>query len=235
MARTHLWLILLLVAANCAFVAVLHTQLPERVPTHWNMHGQADDWGSKWTFTLLMPSVQAGIAGLMLVLPLLGPLRRNMQDFRVIYGRIAVAISLMLFALSVIIGLKTAGADIPIGTAVAMVLGLSFVVLGNWFGKIRRNFYVGIRTPWTLASDYVWDRTHRLGGRLFVLAGAVVALVAPFVAEWIVFIVLMTCVLGASLWTIVYSYVCYRRHGEKDDLGTPGDPAATRSFEKGTL
>lgn len=192
--------------------------LPDRVPVHWNWRGEVDGWGPRWQITWALTGLVFGIVALTAGLPMLGPFRSNFEKFRGTYGTIVLAISVVFLGLQVVISLAASGAGFDIGSAMCVLLGALFAVLGNWLGKVRRNFYVGIRTPWTLANDYVWERTHRLGGKLFVLVG-LTCLVAGFtLPAWICFIVMMVGVLGTALISILYSLVCYRRHGQLDDL-----------------
>ena len=97
------------------------------------------------------------------------------------------------------------------GTAVSILLGLLFVFLGNMMGKIKPNYFFGVRTPWTLADPDVWNRSHRLAGRLFFLAGLVTILSALLLPEAALFAVLMGSVLGAALATVLMSYLWYRK------------------------
>ncbi len=216
--RAHLWTLIGIELLIILVSAVLFGSLPDPVAVHYNLKGEPDRYGSPWTLALLMPAISAAMIGLLVFLPLLGPFRRNFEQFRVIYGRICVAALASFLGIHLVIMLKGAGYPIDIGRALAIILGLLFAVLGNWFGKIRRNFYVGIRTPWTLANDQVWERTHRLGGRLFAavgLAAAISGLVAP---AWACFIVLMGGVAVASVWSVVYSIYWYKKLEQVDDM-----------------
>lgn len=201
-----------------AFGLWMYPSLPNPAPIHWNLHGQADGYGPSWVNVALMPLVSLALFGLLLGLPLLGPFRENFEQFRRAYAVICVALMAALAALHVIIVLKSGGSGLPIGASIATVIGLLLVVLGNTFGKIRRNFYVGIRTPWTLANEVVWEKTHRLGGRLFVASGLITVVAAWFAGELVTLIVLLGGVCASSIWAIVYSYRCYRDLGAVDDL-----------------
>lgn len=216
--RAHTWTMGLLALASIALSSGFAPYLPESVPTHWNLHGEADEFGSPWTALLLFPGVLAGLGVLLHVLPILGPFRRNFEQFAPTYGRVAVVALLTILGLQAIVLMKSAGLPISIGRSFCIVLGLLFAALGNWMGKLRRNFYVGIRTPWTLANEAVWERTHRLGGKLFTVQGVLAAVVGLFAPDFVCFLVLVGGALGVALWTVVYSYLCYRQVGEVDDL-----------------
>lgn len=216
-SRTHLVWVVALLGVGLAVSAGFYPSLPNPAPTHWNIHGEVDGWGPSWVSAFLMPLVSVGIAGLMIGLPLLGPMRKNFESFKSTYGRICILIVAAFVALQIVILLKTAGFAFPIGAALAIVIGLMLAVLGNWMGKVRRNFYVGIRTPWTLANDAVWEKTHRLGGRVFAAVGLATAISGLFGSNIASFIVMMGGLLVAVLWSVVYSYRCYVRLGRIDD------------------
>jgi uncharacterized membrane protein len=107
---------------------------------------------------------------------------------------------------------------IQIGPALCVLVGLMIAMLGNWMGKLRRNFYIGIRTPWTLANEVVWEKTHRLGGKLFVAAGLISAITGLFAGDVVCFVVLMSTLIGSALWAVLYSLYEYRKLGQVDDL-----------------
>lgn len=221
-ARRHTTFIWMTVLANAVFSAAMYSRLPEPAPMHWNIHGQIDGWGPRWLAAGLFPVIVAVIVLLLVVLPKLGPFRQNLESIAVTYGRIVIILGLLLAALNSIFLLAAAGHALPIGSSIALALGLFLVLLGNWLGKVPRNLYLGIRTPWTIANDTVWERTHRLGGRVMVAAGLVVAVTALFASDVTCFVVLMASLGITVIWAIVYSFRLYRRLGGVDDMHAPG-------------
>lgn len=219
--RKHLLIIAVAVLANAGLSAYYYPRLPNPCPIHWNLHGEVDDYGSPMTMAMLGPCISLGIAVLMSALPLLGPMRSNFETFRVTYGRIAVTLAVFFFGLQVVLLLAATENRLRIGPSLCVLFGLMFAVLGNWMGKLRRNLYVGIRTPWTIANDVVWEKTHRLGGRLFVLAGLITAAAGLFTSEKVCFATLMTSIGVSVIWSGLYSLVVYRRLGQVDDFA-PG-------------
>jgi len=221
-ARRHLLGVWLLIGANAAFSAFMYTRLPDPAPTHWNIHGQVDGYGPRWIAAGLIPVCMAVIMLLLILLPRLGPFRENLESIATTYGRILVTVALLLAAMNTIFLLASAGHNLPVGSSIALVIGLFLALLGNWMGKVPRNLYLGIRTPWTIANDTVWERTHRLGGRVMVAAGLVVAVTALFASDITCFIVLMASLAITVIWSVVYSFRLYRRLGSVDDLHAPG-------------
>jgi uncharacterized membrane protein len=144
----------------------------------------------------------------MLLIPRMSPQGFRVERFRRVFGIIQVAIVAFLFLVSALVLLAGAGVPIPIDRVIVASTGVLLTVLGNFMGKVTKNFFVGIRTPWTLANDEVWLRTHRLGGRLFVAAGAVI-IVSGLLRGGVVPV--LVAVAAAAAIPIVYSYLIYRR------------------------
>jgi uncharacterized membrane protein len=151
---------------------------------------------------ILLPLIMAGTAGLFAALPH----EDNSRAYRV------VALSTLAFLLCVhiMLLLMAMGTRLNATFIMTALVGALFIVLGISMTDMRRNFVIGIRTPWTLANDDVWDRTHRLGGRIFVIAGALL-MIAPFGGLKAVAIAFPLIAIGAALIPVVYSYVIYRR------------------------
>ncbi len=221
--RRHLIMMLLLVVAAGAVSIAFYDRLPAQAPTHWNIRGEADDWSDRWKLAVAGPGFGLGLTMLLTGLPLLGPFRRNFERFRTTYGRICVTSMTALAAIHTVAVVKATGYPLEIGATLSIVVGLLLAVIGNWLGKVRRNFYIGIRTPWTIANDVVWEKTHRVGSKLMVLVGLVAA-AAGFVApSWLCFVILVGGVLLLFVWAMAYSLYWYRRLGAEDELAPASD------------
>jgi uncharacterized membrane protein len=198
----------LLTAGMAVYGAVLYPTLPEQIPTHWGLNGQVDGWTPK-PWGVFLVSILMGVALLsFLALPALSPRNFELEGFRTTYNYI-VTVVLAMFAYIGVVGFQAAlHPDQDLGRLlIGGVMG-ALAVLGNVLGKVRRNFWMGIRTPWTLASDKVWYATHRLGARLMMFAGGLGAVAvlagAPPAAVFLL-------VLAAILWPVVHSYLLYKR------------------------
>ena len=216
--RTHFIIVAALLLAQALASAVMVAGVPDPAPIHWDVHGNADGFGPRWMLLTLTPAVTALAAALLITLPLLGPMRRNIERFRNVYGKFVIAFVAAIGAVHALTLAKAAGAAVRIEIVVPLVLGLLLAVMGNWMGKVRRNFWIGVRTPWTLASDAVWDRTNRAGGRLLVAHGLLVAVIALFGRPWLTFGTLMAGAVALAIWSIGYSLWLYRRLGQPDQL-----------------
>ena len=207
LSRANL-LSLALVAGAFAAAALLYRRLPDPVPVHWDAHGHVNGYMPKPWGALVMPLVTLGASLLLLVLPRLSPRGFRVDRFQATFDLIQTSIVGFLFFATLLVLLAGAGFGVSVARAVPLGVGVLLVVLGNVLGKVTKNFFVGIRTPWTLASDEVWLRTHRFGGRVFVLAGLTIAVAG--LAEGGATPILVAA-LAAVLLPTVYSYVIYRR------------------------
>jgi uncharacterized membrane protein len=215
------WAIALgLVAATFAASAYLYPSMPDQIPTHWNIHGQVDGYGHKTWAMYLMPGVVAVLLGFFAILPWLSPKNFEVDTFRDTYLFVMVAV-VGLFVYIHAVALYTAWRQVHGGQSPDMsriLLGgmfLFIVAIGNVMGKVRRNFYIGVRTPWTLASDRVWNDTHRLAAWTMVgggLAGFLLVVTGQsIVAAFVVVIV-------PALIPLVYSFVHYKRLERRGEL-----------------
>jgi uncharacterized membrane protein len=205
---------LALIAAMFIAADVVWPYAPQRMPTHWNLQGEVDGYGGKFVGLLLLPLVSLGLYALFLLLPLLDPGRANYRSFAAAYNVIRIAIMALLASLYAVTVAAALGAGVDVGMVVSLGIGVLFLVLGNVMGKIRPNWFVGVRTPWTLSSRLSWNKTHRLAGWIFIALGPLLAASGIFRAPW--FFVGTLAIAGVALaWLVVYSYLIYRTDPER--------------------
>jgi uncharacterized membrane protein len=200
---------LLVIGAMFAAAAWAWPQLPDRLPIHWNIHGEVDGWGNKFMGILFMPLLVLGMYLLMLLLPLVDPGKANYENFQKVYGIIRIVFVTYMGAIYAATLFAAFGHTVNMTTVILPLVGVLFIVLGNFLGKIRPNWFVGIRTPWTLSSQLSWDKTHRLAGWLFVLMGILFFPVAAIQTTWSLITMLVIDAVCVA-WLIVYSYLVYR-------------------------
>ena len=190
--------------------------MPPSVPMHYDVTGKPDAFGSPAMLVTwcAVPMIFVGV--LVIVLPLLGPMRTSFERFRITYAKIAITTLSAMAAIFVIVLLRGAGWNIPITSTLFAVVGVMIAMLGNWMGKIRRNFWVGIRTPWTLADERVWEITHRQGGRVMMLYGLMVGFAGVALPPVFAVAVLLIGALVLVVWAMAYSYAVSRRIGEAE-------------------
>jgi len=206
------------IAAALAASFVVHPWLADQVPIHWNIQGQVDGYGAKSWAAFLMPGTMVGLALLFMALPWLSPRQFEVDSFRSTYGFIAfVVLCLMAYVHGLMLWSAAMGA-IDVTRALLAGVLLMFGLMGNVMGKVRRNFWVGVRTPWTLSNERVWNDTHRLAARSFVAAAAIglaiIVLPLPLAAASIVvFALIMAAAIGPALYSLVH-YKGLARRGE---------------------
>lgn len=162
------WMLWLIIIAPLVMVALKWNQFADKIPTHWDMHGDVDQYNGKWAL-FLIPGVNLAMYFLLLVLPKLDPRAKNYDLFSGVYFTIRIAVTVLLTMVGFVICIASLGIVLDVAMIVQLsVLGL-FLILGNSFGKIRPNYFVGLRTPWTLNNEEVWMRAHRFTGKLWVI------------------------------------------------------------------
>lgn len=206
--RLAQWVSLGFLLAALAVSALLYGDLPDQVATHFNIAGEPDRWSDPLTAALIMPATIAALWLLLWVLPKVSPQGWRVEPFADVWSRCQLAILAFMLLIHVgLLGHAVGWWGANIGRLVIVGIGLLFATLGNYLGKTTRNFFLGIRTPWTLASDEVWRRTHRLGGWMMVGAGlALVAMGLTGVNQWVIAVVIG----AAVLVPVIYSFFAYR-------------------------
>jgi uncharacterized membrane protein len=206
------WLAPACIMALLAFGAAVYSQLPDQVPSHWNIYGQVDGTVGRATAVLLLPAFATVIWLILLTVPRIDPWRAAYASFAGTYQLIINAVVLFL----ALVHITTIGAALgwPIGVpqAIGAGAGLLFMVLGNQMGRLKPNWFAGIRTPWTLSDPENWRRTHRFGGKVFFVAGLLIAASSLLLPSAISYFVIMGGVLGAAALSVGYSYIFWRQH-----------------------
>jgi len=179
------------------------------IPTHWNFRGEVDGIGGRFEGLLLMPLIALGVYLLLLVLPRIDPARANYASFTGPYALMRAALAAMFGAMHGLLIATALGYPVDAGRWIPVGVGVMLVVMGNIMGKVRPNYFVGIRTPWTLASARSWEKTHRVGGRLFVIAGALLV-VAALIQVPALLVALGVFGAVVIVWLFYYSYAVWR-------------------------
>jgi uncharacterized membrane protein len=181
------------------------------VAVHWDVNGHANGYSNALLAFLLVPVGTAAVSSLFAFLPSIEPRRRNLNQSGKAYLATWISCLLVLAATQAVIVLSAAGVARPevIARLLPAGVGLVLMIVGNYLGKVRSNFFFGIRTPWTLSSERSWNRTHRLGGRLLFAIG-LVAVVTP-VIPWAGVVALAVGVPVVIVVLVIYSYVEWSR------------------------
>jgi uncharacterized membrane protein len=201
---------LLPIAAMFVVAALCWSHASDRIPVHWNWRGEVDRYGGKFEGLLLLPLISLGLYLLLLVLPLFDPGKANYRTFAGAYNLIRLTITLFLSAIYAVGVLVSLGYHVDMNTVIGLAMGLLFIVLGNVMGKIRPNWFVGVRTPWTLSSKLSWTKTHRLAGWLFIVMGLLAVAWAISQSVWMLGLMIAVD-FACGITMVVYSYLVYRK------------------------
>ena len=205
---------LVLVIVMVAIAVWVAGQVPDgaSLPIHWDANGNPNGFAGKWTALLMPAGITAAVSLLFYFLPVIEPRESHLQKSK---GLVIAAWAGILLVMMIVELMAVAGAlhwALPVQSLMLVGVGLMFVLIGNQLGKSRSMFLVGIRTPWTLSSEEVWIKTHRLGGKLMMFAGLIMVAAAFLpIPGWAVPILIIGLVTVMAGVPIVYSYILWRR------------------------
>ena len=203
------WIPLLLVVAAVAVSILYYPKLPEQMTTHWNASGQPNGYSSRLLGAWLLPLIMAVVWLILRAIPHIDPRRANYEKFAGVYDALVILILGFMLAMHIVVLMAATGAPIRMERVAMPVVGAFIAIMGFLIPKAHPNWFVGIRTPWTLTSDLSWERTHRIGGPLFVVLGLLMiatTFVMPEVAIWI----LVVAALGIVIFLFAYSYQVWK-------------------------
>ena len=206
-------LALLIIVAQVLISVGTYPFLPPMVPSHFDASGQVNGYLPKLVNAILLPGISIVLFLVLRFITQIGPnlgYRNQRRANTQVIGLIMVGILLFNLVIQLLTTAHALGAQVDISLVVCLAVSVLFMFLGNYLGKLRRNFWAGIRTPWTLASDIVWERTHRLGGWLFVLVGFI-GLITSFFPP-LRFIGLFVPLIVVVIVLVAYSYIAYQRY-----------------------
>jgi len=186
-----------------------YPQMPEEIAIHWNLSGEPDSYTPKLLGVFLMPIFSSILLLFFLIIPKIDPLKQNIQIFRKYYDWFIVLMIGFFFYLHLIILLWNSGMRFSMVQAFAPAFALLFYYCGVLVENAKRNWFIGIRTPWTLSSEKVWDKTHKLGGKLFKMVGLIALLGIFFEGYAVVFLIVPVIIV--AFYLIIYSYFEYQK------------------------
>ena len=203
-----LWIILLI---PITVLAVMWSKMPERVPLHWNLYGEIDRWGDRSTLIYFNLGFPLFTYVLLLLIPRFDP-KKKIRLMGPKFDQLRMIIQLICTGVLIMVTYASASAELVSTRLLFMVLGLSLLLLGNFLKTVKPNFFIGIRTPWTLLNDQVWEQTHRFGGYLWFGGGLLLIflnLIAlnPFLT-WVSSLVVLSVMVVIP---IIYSFILYRK------------------------
>ncbi len=200
----------LIVAGAVVLGIYFYAHFPDKVAGHWNFAGVVDRYTGRAEGAFGMPILLVIMYLLFLVLPVIDPKKERYEEFERYYRVFETAILSALLVIYLAMGLFNLGYPVNIGNVVSGCVGLLFIILGNFMGKIKNNWFVGIKTPWTLSSENVWNKTHRMGGRLFIIYGLVI-MATPYLSFHAAGAIFIAGAGLTVLGTMGYSYWLFKQ------------------------
>jgi len=200
---------LALIALSIVASFYFYAHFPAKVVTHWGFDGVPNGWSSAAFTAFFFPLFNLGMYILFLLIPYLDPKKDRYAEFAKAYHVFKGFIILLLTAVYFMMGASGLGYDVPVGKLTPVLIGLLFIIIGNYMSKFKSNWMMGVRNPWTLSSEIVWNKTHRLAGWIFILAGLAMASEAwlPLSFQLPIFTIVIAAIV---IIPNVYSYLLYR-------------------------
>lgn len=209
--RVAMWIFCILVGLSAFFI---FPHLPTEIPTHWNVQGEIDDYSPR-SMIFLFSFLPLILMGLFEIFPKIDPKKRNYALHQKAYRTVIFSVILFMVAIYVVTVLTSLGYPLSVDFLIKLGVALLFLLLGNVLGQVRHNYFFGIRTPWTLANETVWRRTHRIGSYAYMVAG-LFALVSAFVSGPASFWLMIVPVMLISIGLMIYSLYLFKKL-EKND------------------
>lgn len=201
---------ILTVIAGIIFGIYFYFTLPDVVASHWNFKGEVDGYSSKLFTVVFFPIMFIGLYLMFYFLPYFDPKKERYQEFKNIYHIFKTIILFFLLSIFIIVGLTNLGYNINIGKIIPALIGILFIIIGKYMEKIKPNWFLGIRTPWTLSSETVWKKTHRFGSWVFIALG-IILLLTPLFPEKISFTIFIISTMTLILSLFIYSLIIYTK------------------------
>ena len=207
--RTSQWIILALIVISIIVSIVLVPYMPQRMASHWNMQGEVDGTMSRFWGLFLLPMVSVFLFLLFILIPKIDPLKANIQKFQKHYDGFVFILMLFLSYIYVLTLLWNRGIHFNMTRLMVPAFAALLFCSGMVIERAKQNWFIGIRTPWTLSSERVWERTHKLGGKLFKVAG-IISVIGIVLPDHGFYFILLPIVL-ISLVTVIFSYVEFKK------------------------
>jgi len=189
--------------------AFAYAYLPDMIPTHWNAQGEVDGYMDKFWGLFMLPIISVGLFALFVYIPKFEPRKINLESFKDYYQGILLVTIGFLFYIYILTILAALGYSFNMVQMIAPAFAAMFFYMGVVLEKTKSNFFVGIRTPWTISDETVWEKTHKVGGKLFKASG-IIAFFGAFFKE-IAFLLIIVPILAVSAYVFVYSYIEYKK------------------------
>ncbi|MFS0620626.1 SdpI family protein [Priestia megaterium] len=184
--------------------------LPATMPIHWGANGEADGFATKINAMILTVGIMVLIYFIIAFVPRIDPRKENYKYFSKTYNILLNAVLLLFFFVNMSTILQGLGYNVPMAYIAPIMAGLVFIIIGNYLQRVRSNYFMGIRTPWTLSNETVWKKTHRLSGKLFFIGGLLI-LISAFLPDGYKSVIMWGSIVLCVAIPYLYSYVAYKK------------------------
>ena len=214
------WIAPLIVVAAVLITGSVFSRLPATIPTHWNFAGEVDGYSSRAWGAWALPVLLGFLWGMLKWIPAIDPRGANYARFTGAFEGIIVLVMLFVFGSQMVILASSLGQPVSVDRLAPIGIGLLLMGVGNLLPRAKPNWFVGIRTPWTLSSDRVWERTHRVGG-YFLVAGGALIVIAGIAVPALAFGTMITVCAASAIFLLIYSYIAWRQERSNTSAITP--------------
>ncbi|MGG0333789.1 SdpI family protein [Priestia aryabhattai] len=184
--------------------------LPATMPIHWGANGEADGFATKINAMILTVGIMVLIYFIIAFVPRIDPRKENYKYFSKTYNIVLNAVLLLFFFVNMSTILQGLGYNVPMAYIAPIMAGLVFIIIGNYLQRVRSNYFMGIRTPWTLSNENVWKKTHRLSGKIFFIGGLLI-LISAFLPDGYKSVIMWGSIVLCVAIPYLYSYVAYKK------------------------
>lgn len=211
MRKSYL-VILCIISLSFIMSIYFYSQLPDEMASHWDFKGEPNDYMPKAWASFLVPLLSFGLFLIFVVIPRVDPLKENIEEFRKYFDGFIILLMLFLLYLHGIMLALNLGISFNIGIAMVPAMAVLYYYMGVLVDNAKRNWFIGIRNPWTISSEHVWKKTHKKGGKLFKIV-AVITLLGLLYVDYAIYTTIIPVIL-AVIYLFVYSYLEYKKEKE---------------------
>jgi len=204
------YVILAIVAVSFIISIYFYQQMPERMVSHWGLHGEVDGTMDRFWGVFLWPVIIALLSLLFIAIPRIDPLRENVKQFRKYFDVFVAMLFLFMISLELIMIVWNLGIQIPMVPLISAWFAVLFFFVGRLLEHAKKNWFIGIRTPWTMSSEKVWDKTHQLAAKLFKACG-IIALLGIIAPPELAFVLILVPIMASAFYATYYSYREYEK------------------------
>ncbi len=191
------------------YLAYIWNKLPEKVPMHWNIEGKIDRYGNKSELILIPILLPLLIYLIFLIVPKIDP-KNKIKNMGNKYQNIKILLTVFMSILALFILYTAKNKSFANPNYIILLIGILYIILGNYFKTIKANYFIGIRTPWTLENETVWKETHKMGGKMWLIGGFVIVLSSLILNKQPNFILFLIITGIITIIPIIFSYIRFK-------------------------